>query len=96
MRFSDDLHDAFDDDADDPELEAELDRDFPLGDGTADMATTVDCPWCGEPVEIALDPGSGGEQEYVEDCAVCCRPWRVRVHYGRSGAADVSIEPLGE
>lgn len=31
------------------------------------------CPYCGEPVEALLDL-SGGDQEYVEDCQVCCRP----------------------
>ena len=39
------------------------------------------CPYCGEIVEIALDPGSGSRQEYVEDCQVCCRPWQVFVVY---------------
>lgn len=31
------------------------------------------CPYCGEPVEAVLDL-SGGDQQYVEDCPVCCRP----------------------
>ncbi len=31
------------------------------------------CPYCGEPVETVLDL-SGGDQRYVEDCQVCCRP----------------------
>ncbi|MES2820386.1 MAG: CPXCG motif-containing cysteine-rich protein [Pseudomonadota bacterium] len=31
------------------------------------------CPYCGEPVEAVLDL-SGGDQQYVEDCQVCCRP----------------------
>jgi len=31
------------------------------------------CPYCGEPVEALLDL-SAGDQEYIEDCAVCCRP----------------------
>jgi hypothetical protein len=39
-----------------------------------------------------LDPGSGSQQEYVEDCQVCCRPWRVVVRYQPDGAAEVSIE----
>ena len=69
-----------------------LDDDFPLGDGTADTAAVVHCPWCGEAVEIALDPGSGDRQQYVEDCQVCCRPWQVSVTYGPDGAADVLVE----
>ncbi|MDQ3222213.1 MAG: CPXCG motif-containing cysteine-rich protein [Gemmatimonadota bacterium] len=42
--------------------------------------------------EIALDPGSGSQQEYVEDCQVCCRPWRVAVHYQADGTAQVSVD----
>jgi hypothetical protein len=45
-------------------------------------------------VEITLDPGSGDQQEYVEDCEVCCQPWRVSVSYDRAGQAQVSIQAL--
>lgn len=31
------------------------------------------CPYCGEEGEAVLDL-SGGDQRYIEDCAVCCRP----------------------
>ena len=31
------------------------------------------CPSCGEPIEITVD-WSVRQQEYVEDCQVCCRP----------------------
>jgi len=34
------------------------------------------CPYCGEPIESYVDPGGGEQQEYIEDCAVCCRPIR--------------------
>ena len=78
----------------DPQLEAELDRDFPLGDGTADTEAEVACPHCGEVVLIALDPGSGASQEYVEDCQVCCQPWIVNVVYNDQGLAEVSVTPL--
>lgn len=69
-----------------------LDEEFPLGDGVAETAAEVRCPYCWEPGEVALDPGSGAEQEYVEDCAVCCRPWRVRVRYAPDGTAQVEVE----
>ncbi|HEY0350592.1 MAG TPA: CPXCG motif-containing cysteine-rich protein [Gemmatimonadales bacterium] len=71
----------------------ELDEAFPLGDGTAETSATVFCPYCGEINEIGLDPGSGTEQEYVEDCQVCCRAWQVRVHYLPDGSADVAVQP---
>lgn len=32
------------------------------------------CARCGEINETLVDPSAGFEQEYVEDCAVCCRP----------------------
>ena len=31
------------------------------------------CPYCWEQAEASLDL-SAGDQEYVEDCPVCCRP----------------------
>jgi hypothetical protein len=88
---------AEDDDADDDpvdpndlgEDDAALDDEFPLGDGVADRAAVVYCPYCGEPSEVAVDPGGGAHQEYVEDCPVCCRPWRVTVAYRPDGSADV-------
>jgi hypothetical protein len=73
-----------------------LDDDFPLGDGTAETAATVQCPCCGETVEIVLDPGSGTRQQYVEDCEVCCRPWQVRVAYGDDGSAEVELSPADD
>ncbi len=76
----------------DDEARDALDEAFPLGDGVADMSATVWCPYCGEPTDVAIDPGGGEAQEYVEDCAVCCRPWRVRVAYGADGTASVRAE----
>ena len=37
-----------------------------------------DCPWCGEPLEMTIDC-SAGDQDYVEDCQICCAPILVRV-----------------
>jgi len=61
---------------DDPELDDDLDLD---DEELADEATTASCPYCGATVEILLDPGGASQQEYIEDCEVCCRPWTVRV-----------------
>ncbi|MEQ8486802.1 MAG: CPXCG motif-containing cysteine-rich protein [Pseudomonadales bacterium] len=33
----------------------------------------VGCPYCGEPITVLVDP-SVADQQYVEDCSVCCRP----------------------
>jgi hypothetical protein len=40
-------------------------------------AFLVTCPYCGEEVEILVDPGERGP--FVEDCEVCCNPWMVRL-----------------
>ena len=92
--WSDDPRDEGDrdqapDDADDGDPSDLLDDEFPLGDGVAADAATVWCPYCGEPSEVAVDPGGGARQTYVEDCPVCCRPWRVTVSYQPDGTADV-------
>jgi len=74
----------------------DLDRESPLGDGTAETGTVVSCPYCGETMAIVLDPGGGPVQQYVEDCPVCCQPWRVSVRYDEDGRADVSLAALDE
>jgi len=33
----------------------------------------IACPYCGENIAILLD-SSIDEQDYIEDCQVCCRP----------------------
>ncbi len=50
--------------------------------------TTIECPYCGEPVAVLLD-WSAGEQDYVEDCAVCCRPIEFRLRSDSHGAPGV-------
>jgi hypothetical protein len=37
----------------------------------------VICPYCGETIEIYVEPGI--TRTFVQDCEVCCNPWRVRV-----------------
>ena len=54
----------------------------------------VTCPYCGEQVEIYIEPDVRGS--FVQDCEVCCNPWRVRVirsggdHYIEVRRADGS------
>lgn len=74
----------------------DLDDELQLGDGTVDTDAMVVCPYCGEAVDIAIDPAGGSDQRYEEDCEVCCQPWQVHVTYGQDGHADVSVTPLDE
>jgi hypothetical protein len=48
----------------------------------------VTCPYCGEQVEIYLEPDVRGT--FVQDCEVCCNPWRVRVVKSR-GDRDIEV-----
>jgi hypothetical protein len=67
--------------------EDSLDDEFPLGDGVVELSAFVTCPYCGEALELAVDPGGGAAQQYIEDCEVCCRPMRVSVRWDADGAA---------
>jgi len=37
----------------------------------------VVCPYCGEVIQIYVEPETTGR--FVQDCEVCCNPWLVRV-----------------
>jgi hypothetical protein len=54
---------------------------------------SAQCPYCGEVVELDVDPLGVSSEEYVEDCSVCCRPWVVQVQ--RDGD-DVQVQLLRE
>ena len=51
----------------------------------------VDCPACGEPVVLAVDTTAGDEQDYVEDCPVCCRAMDVFVRCQPGTVHSVSV-----
>ena len=51
-------------------------------DGTS--LETIDCPYCGERFEIVVDC-SIEQQDYVEDCFVCCRPINLSVFVDDDG-----------
>ena len=53
----------------------------------------VSCPYCGELLEITID-ASAGNQEYIEDCQVCCQPITLRIRLGAAG--EPSVEVRGE
>lgn len=42
------------------------------------QAEIIQCPYCGERIELLVDC-SISDQEYTEDCSVCCRPIIVTV-----------------
>ena len=48
----------------------------------------VTCPYCGEEIEIYVEPDVHGS--FVQDCEVCCNPWRVHVS-GTDEDRDVDV-----
>lgn len=45
---------------------------------------TVQCPYCGESFDSNVDT-SGGSQEYIEDCQICCQPIVFRLTVDTNG-----------
>jgi hypothetical protein len=54
----------------------------PFADATLQL-----CPYCGEEVEVEVDPLGASSETYVEDCPVCCRPWTVSVSREEDGVS---------
>lgn len=49
----------------------------------------VMCPYCGETIEIDVEPLAEA-QTYIEDCTVCCRPIQYEVIDGEDGVEVVA------
>jgi len=49
----------------------------------------IGCPYCGEEIEILID-GSAGDQDYIEDCQVCCKPINLSIRIDSDGDTSVS------
>ncbi len=52
------------------------------------------CPWCSEPISLTVDV-TEAEQEYSEDCSVCCSPISVYIDVGDEGGPQVRVEREG-
>lgn len=52
------------------------------------------CATCGEEIIVPLDISQGREQEYVEDCPVCCHPNVIEVRFDANG--NVSVDSRSE
>jgi len=57
---------------------------------TTDESTPVQCPYCGEWIDLQLDL-SIPEQDCIEDCQVCCRPMDIRLRQAADGAFEVVV-----
>ena len=49
---------------------------------------SIQCPYCGETIDLVIDD-SVDQQQYVEDCHVCCRPINIAVAVQEDGSIVV-------
>ncbi len=54
---------------------------------------SIGCPYCGETISVLIDD-SLPEQQYIEDCQVCCRPIVLNVTVDADG--DVAVKARSE
>ena len=52
----------------------------------------IQCPYCWETLDISVDP-TVPEQEYVEDCQVCCQPIVLTVQLEEGRVVSVDARP---
>ncbi len=50
----------------------------------------VSCPYCGESIPILVDTSQPG-QDYIEDCAVCCKPITFVLQVHGESAIEISV-----
>ena len=55
----------------------------------AEIEGRYPCPSCGEEIVVPVDASAGEEQEYVEDCPVCCAPVQLSVRVEADGEVTV-------
>ncbi|MBX9400239.1 CPXCG motif-containing cysteine-rich protein [Lysobacter sp. BMK333-48F3] len=55
----------------------------------------VQCPYCGEAIVLLIDD-SAGDQRYIEDCQVCCRPIVVDAYLDEDGEPQVTVHAEDE
>ena len=55
----------------------------------------VYCPYCGESLEITVDT-SVGQQDYIEDCQVCCKPIQFRIRVSADGTSSIDVRTEDE
>jgi hypothetical protein len=50
----------------------------------------IHCPYCGESLEITVDT-SVGQQDYIDDCQVCCKPIQFRSRVSADGQSRIDV-----
>lgn len=53
-------------------------------------AKSIGCPYCGETIKVLIEPADLNQQ-YIEDCQVCCKPITFMVFEHDNGEFDVNV-----
>ena len=56
---------------------------------------SICCPYCGENISVMIDC-SVPQQNYIEDCQVCCRPINFNVTVSVDESVDVVVSNENE
>lgn len=55
----------------------------------------IHCPYCGESIDVLVDR-SVPQQNYIEDCQVCCRPINFSVAVEVDGRVELRVTSENE
>ncbi|MFT5301699.1 MAG: rubrerythrin [Mariniblastus sp.] len=69
--------------------EDELDDEVEEESNSLEEEAGYVCNSCGEEIVVPLDHSQGQQQEYVEDCPVCCNPNVIFVEFDPEGVPNV-------
>jgi transcription elongation factor Elf1 len=56
---------------------------------------SIQCPYCGENIVVLVDC-SVSQQNYIEDCQVCCRPINFNVTIFADDSVDIVVSSENE
>lgn len=59
------------------------------------IETSIGCPYCGEVIEVLID-STDVEEQYIEDCQVCCRPINFSIFKDINGDVSVNVSSEDE
>ncbi len=59
-----------------------------------ETAQEVLCPCCGQPTTVFVDCWAGN-QDYVEDCSVCCQAMVLHIRVDDYAVSEIRTEPIG-
>ncbi|MCW9048521.1 MAG: CPXCG motif-containing cysteine-rich protein [Gammaproteobacteria bacterium] len=54
------------------------------------ISLEVQCPYCGEQIDVMVD-NCGENQQYIEDCQVCCRPINFHITVNEFQQVQVNV-----